>query len=703
MRLSSTVIASAAVALILVGASVGWAQSNNVLLDDCSAVTVASHPAGAGVYGTWYDVTSDAYALDPVVVGGQIQIGDGGYTNGVYIIYQAVVPANGWYRVSCDMTVNEAVDWGIRDYQLGVTVNGVHRDVNPSDLAPTDVYASFKGLTTGNDNYLGKHEVVTPPFYAEAGDDILVAFSTDTQSGNWDLNAGGFSGSTVLVDNIALVPGVTVDPTDGAPDNILTFNSLMDAIHSFQIAGVTDVNAGVTTDATGVGVNNGIAGANVINVTNTAIIDEIVRIDSEKSASAGYTVQNEAITISGPGGGLLPPSAANNAIIACRDDGTVDDDGFEILTAVDVTIENLTFVPSAGNEPGDDLVTVDRSAVGGPDFVTFRNCVITSAADASNTPTVQSKSDALVNNRASIYTAAASMDKGLQFWPDLDEMINLELLDCVISHTPDGDGMLEGTGDTTTGIDYTIDLKNTIISYNGRYGIQLYGSGDDADVNGYQFTISGNAAGDGPVAGLGGPSMILGNVGTYGVISFYGPNPGMMTISETIVADNTTRQLSLDGDIQAVLSDVIIRGGIPMVYEMDNLAAIPTTWQRVTFDGPTSSLFGADNLQGPTATLTIRDSIFTTPTAIGVFGGADMYVDVDYCGIANATGGTANTIWGANIVYADPIYSSTDVLSANFLDVRSQQFGAKGTAGSNLSGGADYIGDLTSIDDWRLY
>ena len=183
---------------------------------------VANHPYPTSASNTWYDATSDAFATPSASTldgSGALKIADGGFTNGVYIIYSGVVPTTGEYTLQAKMDVVEdpAAFNAIQAYEMGVIVNGVHRTdattpndvatVNPAD--PGSGVANFAGLTAGDDNALAPQTIITDSFRATAGDNLLIVFSTDTDTGNFDNGSGnwGTAGlNFVLVDNIELVP-----------------------------------------------------------------------------------------------------------------------------------------------------------------------------------------------------------------------------------------------------------------------------------------------------------------------------------------------------------------------------------------------------------------------------------------------------------------------------------------------------------------
>ncbi|MDH3302850.1 MAG: family 10 glycosylhydrolase, partial [Acidimicrobiia bacterium] len=196
-----------------------------VIEDFSAGVSVVNHPLDAGQYGVWYDATNNAYGTaSATTIGGvpAMRIDDGGFTNGVYAVYEGVVPTTGEYTVEAELHVVEtgAVD-AIRAYQLGVATGpaAAHRGPNPSSVAGLEAAGSYEGLTSGDDTGAGPQLVSTRPFSANAGDDLLVAFGTDVNSGQWNQNSGFWAGSYVVVTEIRLVPvgaqPITVDNDDG--------------------------------------------------------------------------------------------------------------------------------------------------------------------------------------------------------------------------------------------------------------------------------------------------------------------------------------------------------------------------------------------------------------------------------------------------------------------------------------------------------
>jgi uncharacterized lipoprotein YddW (UPF0748 family) len=201
--------------------------------DFTGGVAQANHPESAGAYGVWYDATFNTFGTPSASTldgAPAMRIDDGGFANGVYAIFGGTIPADGTYQISVPVRIVEAATAtnGIRAYQVGVAVGAgaVHRGAGSTLLPGAGVSASYVGLTTGDDNALPTQTLVTAPFEAHAGDDVLIAFGTDVTSGAWNAGSGTWGGSYALVGAITLlgadpVPddgSVVLDDDDGAPD-----------------------------------------------------------------------------------------------------------------------------------------------------------------------------------------------------------------------------------------------------------------------------------------------------------------------------------------------------------------------------------------------------------------------------------------------------------------------------------------------------
>lgn len=205
------------------------------LTDFASGVTQTNHPYTAatppvpnGVYGTWYDAVHNAFStpssstLESMPA---MRIDDSGFANGVYAIFDGVVPVTGNYRVEIRVHVVEHANYlnGVRAFQVGVATGtgAVHRALpdaeGKSALAGVTITGDYVTMTTGDDTALGPITVTSATFAATAGDDVLIAFSTDVASGSWNGSSGWWSGQTdmgttipgqsyVLVGDVILVP-----------------------------------------------------------------------------------------------------------------------------------------------------------------------------------------------------------------------------------------------------------------------------------------------------------------------------------------------------------------------------------------------------------------------------------------------------------------------------------------------------------------
>jgi hypothetical protein len=187
-----------------------------VIDDFAGGVAQANHPAGAGAFCVWYDARDNAFGTpSAVVVGGDpaMRIDDAGFGNGVYAIYDGAVPADRTYRLRVRLRVIETGGNpdGIRAFQVGVAVAAAaqHRGPNPSAVAPLGPSGAYAGLTSADDTAAGPQVVITDPFLAHAGDDLLVGLVTDVRSGAWNGASATWSGSHVIVHEIELVASET--------------------------------------------------------------------------------------------------------------------------------------------------------------------------------------------------------------------------------------------------------------------------------------------------------------------------------------------------------------------------------------------------------------------------------------------------------------------------------------------------------------
>ncbi|MEM8866143.1 MAG: PEP-CTERM sorting domain-containing protein [Planctomycetota bacterium] len=191
-----------------VAALAGSAPAASIVIDDFSGgVTAANHPDPANDFGVYYDITNDTFgtASDG---GGVLRIDDGGFTNGVYVIFDSPIPADGVYQLQVSFNL-EQTNTGVIDlYEIGAVVNGVHRGPNPSDLTPlnpADPGTGLVSIDTTPGVSLGPVTVQTSLFTAAAGDNLLVAFGTDLTGPDFTENNTLWNSSFVEIDDITLI------------------------------------------------------------------------------------------------------------------------------------------------------------------------------------------------------------------------------------------------------------------------------------------------------------------------------------------------------------------------------------------------------------------------------------------------------------------------------------------------------------------
>lgn len=534
------------------------------------------------------------------------------------------------------------------------------------------------------------------------------------------LSYNGTGGPTVVpasfVVSAAPSSTVTVDPTNGSPNNYNTFSSLMAAIHSFQASGKVNVNSGVTTDGSGIGVNAAAAGPHIINIVNSTVIDEVVNID-ERVASTVQNVQTTALIINGPGtvanaGTYVAPGAGTNAILALRSDGTVAAgmDYFEIRTDANITLNNITVIPSATTPASDDLMTLDRLTPNpaSPSVITLNGCILT-AYTSAGVPAVVSKLDALTDKAAAVTTPASALDDAITVFPDAQEAMVINANDSIFGNYSalgaaapgPRDSFIIAEGIMTAPNSMTYNINSCVLGFTGRHGIQIGNSGTDLVAAQHVINITGTNVGAGPIDGLGGPTVISGvavagsnNIGDVAAAT----RRYVLNVSNTIASQagaTTTRGFSLSSRGIVTLTDVSIGGVLPIVYgfgtESQNV-----TWTRVSTNGTSASLLGD---LGNGSTLNIVDSVFKrTGTATGgvfsVFGAGTMNVNITHSRAFPVFGGTTATVLGTNTAIADPGYLSTDLTNAGFLDVQNTGFATANSTSGPLEGGTDYVGGL---------
>jgi hypothetical protein len=218
-----------------------------IIEDFNGTVAVVQSGVTPTAYRTWYDATEGnvtdvkATGTRTTLFGSKcLNIWDHGWGNGAYAIFEKVIPAAGEYHLEIDMLIDEP-EGGDYDfystYQVGVRfgVNAVHRAGGGSSGlgAITDLVGNYPCLTAQRDGTDATEavKVYVPSFTAAAGDDLLIAFSTDVGGWSRGKSAAPISDTTwpgMKIDNIKLIPGpkpqlctdvppLTILPTSDSP------------------------------------------------------------------------------------------------------------------------------------------------------------------------------------------------------------------------------------------------------------------------------------------------------------------------------------------------------------------------------------------------------------------------------------------------------------------------------------------------------
>lgn len=192
-----------------------------VIEDFEDGVTNGGNPFPSGTIRTWYNVIDVGYAATTAasgtVMGSKaMKLTDNGYQNGVYAIYDQVIPATGTYHLQVSMLADEtaagaSLSW-MSTYQVGVVVNGQHR-IHPAALtgvtAETGAIGDYSPLTEGQDGVGidgAMRLVYTVAFTANAGDNLLIVFSTNVA--NYSTTGSSGTGLPAMwVDDITLGQG----------------------------------------------------------------------------------------------------------------------------------------------------------------------------------------------------------------------------------------------------------------------------------------------------------------------------------------------------------------------------------------------------------------------------------------------------------------------------------------------------------------
>jgi len=535
---------------------------------------------------------------------------------------------------------------------------------------------------------------------------------------------------------------VSVDATNGAPDNTTTFNSLQIAITSFQASG--DVTAG--TNGGGVGNNHGNVAADIINIISAAPIDEAIFIDAQATAAAGLHVLDEDLVIQG---------SSVTAIVALKQTGfgtIANDCGLFWRQDVDLTLKDIIFIPSLSNTPADDALYFRSTTNAQDTIVNVENVTVTSN-NGSNAPIITTglEDGAAVEALLDAPGTVGFGDDGIYVVSRLEGgSITMNATKLIISafnetFTMDpartgelaSDGiMVFMSGAITDIINAFLNLnEGCVISQVPRFGIQ----------NPYGGYLKINGTHANPV--------ILYNCHSDGIWNFSSlAAPTQATICEVnnciiVNCDGTGIKEQEDagrGFVKSVTNTIIANCMMPGIELYANGVLPPGVTDTVTIDNVTIHNCGYNPgtdvlydfrgaaIASPTYSTTyksnrnvaITDTIITGLGLTGIYNSSTGTYTVDFSSLVteNMTGyaymlgsqtaGTSLITLGGDVIDKNPryvTYADADFASTNYMDVDNSGFGGKGTAGSDLAGGADYIGSwsppvpLSVNGHWALY
>lgn len=503
---------------------------------------------------------------------------------------------------------------------------------------------------------------------------------------------------------------VTVDASLGSPDNVTTFNSIQMAIYSFQGSGFTSASS-----PGGVGVNHGNAAPDIINVITTAVVDEFIAADAEATSGASWVVLDEALTIQGSG--VI-------AVVALRQSGVgstdVSTDGFAFRQDVDLTLRDIILIPSRTSTPTDDGLHIHATTHTADTVVTIENVVVT-ANNGSDAPVTTTGLDT-----PSLAGATGFGDDGVVFFSQTEGgTITLNATGLVISSFNTTTGGRDGltaymVGATNDIINCFVTLgPGCVISNCARFGIyNAFGASLSLAGTHDSPVILNNIVADGvwcnsdsaaPTQAciLNVDHAIINNCGASGLKEQETRGRGFInSVSNSIISNCTNPGISLFafGTRPAGVSDTVTISNVTV-----HNCGIGSTPPPANYDFLAAGI-AAPRYQTTYRTnrnVSIQDTIVSGAGLTGLYNSSDGTFSIDYSSLVTAgphalsaaTGGPSTIGTGFNMIASDPQYVTAligDFASTDYVDVANNDYAARGTAGSDLAGGADYVGGPAS-------
>lgn len=371
---------------------------------------------------------------------------------------------------------------------------------------------------------------------------------------------------------------------------------------------------------------------------------------------------------------------------------SASDDGLLIYqSSNNVSFKDIVFCESTtGTRLTDEIIKIDENGANSDlCWVEFYDCILTDI-DTSGNPMITSRAEALNPPPASgTGRVGTSYPYFIQWYGDANESTSLLLDGVVFYHNPLGYYALRLQHAGIAG--EAVYMNNCLISYTENYAIRY---GDSGGGDGL-FRVTGDDAGAGPDH----CTTFYKNAGH--AVWFYG-GTGIAKFDNILVytdAPSTARGISGSSGWDLQVSDSIFNTPGPNIVDgLANYPEYPPFYKRCTFhtNAASNALYSVSS----SVPLTVEDCIFSgagtkfagTLTAgvvcsncAFVTDGPDAITD-----IGDVTTATA-------IINAAPMYKSYDATTADFMDVQNVVYAGAGTGGSDLAGGADYVGGFYGV------
>jgi hypothetical protein len=176
------------------------------------------------------------------------------------------------------------------------------------------------------------------------------------------------------------------------------------------------------------------------------------------------------------------------------------------------------------------------------------------------------------------------------------------------------------------------------------------------------------------------------------------------------------RSYSDGGILQSIDNCCFANNALGDIINLSDTAVAPLTITNSTLYGTGGASVIQLGASGDSSTqdVVITDSILASAGANGIEWTDKGDVDITVTNTALVLDGadalaaawSPGFVTDPSVVYADPIFSSTNPIDADFLDVRNAFYGDKDSVAGPLKGCANYIGDIvpaSGVPNWQLF